>query len=368
MSVYRSLLAVEHVSVPNKTILIESYSLKDVKEDFISSISVVNTSSNLVKMNIKRLILLQGTGQIFDLPGTRLSINVKSLYSGKLSAKTRSHVFPIAGYKMIQQPNGTRPCQLFGVDCYKDQTSILDDLIKKGNYVLVDSETKKKQKLKNENVPARTQRTKTNKNDKAGVTLKSTQKATVRKEELASAILNAENGVKKMKETRMKTTAIKSKTAKVKPSSNEDSIISSTDEDALRSSKSLKAQILVETDLDKFKRIFGREPEGEDLDRYISMMNKDVKTSTPTDVSQHNVLEKSLALSDEPPITPIENVTSTASTPLLENKTWLDEEDDDDSVDDEEESVPVPEHKELQDNMDENDEIDEDEIIEQLFN
>lgn len=132
--------------------------------------------------------------------------------------------------------------------------------------------------------------------------------------------------------------------------SHEDNVISSTDEDALRSSQLVREQVTVVTDLERFIRVFGRVPKSVEHEIYKNMMNK-TETSTPTDVSIQNtssiqVIESEISVIKEntPPIEE-EKIQE-------EFKTWLDDHSDD-------------ECDNLGQNLD--DEL-EDELIDKLFN
>lgn len=144
-SVYRNFIAIESENVPNVVVLVQIYSLKDVREDFIGSINVHQSPASALTQSIKRLVVVTGNGNSFNFPGTRLTVNIQELFKGSLNGSVRQTAFPLGSYKTIKLSESGKEIKLLHADSFNEQSSVLDSIIQRGAFIEVNSEKKKKE-------------------------------------------------------------------------------------------------------------------------------------------------------------------------------------------------------------------------------
>lgn len=99
METFRNKVVVSHESVSDRVFVFSTYSIFDrnsnsriPSEDHLASVMIVPTA-DFSKVEFRRAVILTGRGDLFDFPGTRLSVNVSAMVKGHLSCTVNGSVF-----------------------------------------------------------------------------------------------------------------------------------------------------------------------------------------------------------------------------------------------------------------------------------
>lgn len=306
MSVFRGFIAVEHDKKKDCVALIQTYSLKDLREDFIGDIQVYKHASSSLTQTIKRLILLTGNGDCFNLPGTRLTINAENLFQGKLSAQIRHSVFPLGEYKTVALKGSKKVVKLMFASLFKNDVSILEDIIKKGDFVEVDKNEKKSDKKSNKKEKdGKSSTSKTNKKGKNGKEEKDKSDDDASKQ-------NTSSDTSKVKKDKKKKNKDKS-SSETDDTNRSGSLVVSTDVETKISVKNLRASDPIR---EAFASFFKRDPTGdEEFESFKVMYN--LAESKRKDVNKDSAGTSGVPENKKATSTPVEN----PETPF----SWVDE-------------------------------------------
>lgn len=131
MASYRNTVCVDFHDRKHKLVILKTYMPKGSKEEFISSVSVQSKDVNLSQFGVRKIYYAYGLGDLFDLPGTRLRVDVNELLHGRWNTEVLPFVCgSIEGEQIMQDDMMMRLVQ---VTTYGGQGAV-DDVLNSGRY------------------------------------------------------------------------------------------------------------------------------------------------------------------------------------------------------------------------------------------